>query len=147
VPKGFEGEEYAYYEYADGIRVVRDHPDRKGYMIRFFGTEGEVCVSRNGQIESTPAELVGRPLSPSDTQLYRSTYHQANWIEGIKTRKPTICPAHVGHRTGTICQLAGIAERLARPLKWDPKAEQIIGDAEAAGWQDRARRAGYELPV
>ncbi|MDP4611216.1 MAG: Gfo/Idh/MocA family oxidoreductase [Opitutales bacterium] len=147
VPKGFEGEEYAYYEYADGIRVVRDHPDRKGYMIRFFGTEGEVCVSRNGEIESTPAELVGRPLSPSDTQLYRSTYHQANWIEGIKTRKPTICPAHVGHRTATICQLAGISERLARPLQWDPEAEQIIGDTEAAGWQDRARRAGYELPV
>ncbi|MEM0965798.1 MAG: Gfo/Idh/MocA family oxidoreductase [Verrucomicrobiota bacterium] len=147
VPKGYNGEEYAYYEYSDGIRVIRDHPDRKGYMIRFFGTDGEVCVSRGNRIEATPAELVGRPLSSSDEQLYRSRNQHENWIEGIKTRKKTICPATVGHRTGTICQLAGIAERLVRPVQWDPVDEKIIGDEEAAAWQDRARRKGYELPV
>lgn len=147
VPKGYEGEPHAYFEYADGIRVYRDHPEKKEFMIRFVGTEGAVGVSRGGVLEATPAELVGRPLSPSDTQLYRSNSHHLNWIEGILTRRKTVCPATIGHRTGTVCQLAGIAERLNRPVEWDPKAEKVLNDPEAAGWQDRVRRAGYELPV
>ena len=147
VPKGYQGEPHAYFEYDDGVRVFRDHPDNKGYMIRFIGTEGEVCVSRGEKIESTPVDLVGRPLSTSDTHLYRSSSHAGNWLEGIRTRKKTICPATIGHRTGTICQLSAIAERLNRPLQWDPVAEQIVGDPYANRWQDRPRRAGYELPV
>ena len=45
VPKGLNSEPHAYYEYEDGIRVVRDHPDTKDQMIRFIGTEGEVLVA------------------------------------------------------------------------------------------------------
>ena len=30
-----------------------------------------------------------------------------------------------------MCQLNVIAMRLGRPLKWDPVAEQVIGDDEA----------------
>jgi hypothetical protein len=53
----------------------------------------------------------------------------------------------VGHRTGTICQLSGIAQRLGRAIKWDPKTEQIVGDKDAAAMQDRPRRKGYEMPA
>jgi hypothetical protein len=53
-----------------------------------------------------------------------------------------------GHRhiKEIYCQLAAIAQRLERPLKWDPKAEQIVGDNEANAMQDRPRRKGYEMP-
>ena len=52
-----------------------------------------------------------------------------------------ICPAEIGHRTATICHLNGIAERLDRPIKWDPVKEEIIGDACASrGWIARAAR-------
>lgn len=146
VPQDYD-QPYQYFEYDDGIRVIRDWGDRKGHMIRFVGEEGEVMVSRNGLIDTTPTSLAGTPLSPSDTRLYKSTDHRGNWVEGIYTRKPTICPASVGHRTATVCQLAGIAERLNRPIKWDPKTEQIQDDPRAALWQDRPRRAGYELPA
>ncbi|MEN8829295.1 MAG: Gfo/Idh/MocA family oxidoreductase, partial [Lentimonas sp.] len=108
-PKGFEGAQYATYEYEDGVKVVRDHPDRKGHMIRFIGTEGEVCVSRSGKLDTTPAALASKPLSSMDEQLYRSTDHRGNWLDCMRTRKKTICHAGVGHRTATICQLAGIA--------------------------------------
>jgi predicted dehydrogenase len=147
VPKGFEGEPYSHYTYEDGVKVVRDHKDMKGHMIRFIGTGGEVLVSRGNRLETTPPELAGRPLGSGDERLYMSRDHRNNWIEGIRTRKQTICHAGVGHRTATICQLAGIAERLNRPIDWDPAAEQIVGDEEARRWQDRPRRAGYELPA
>ncbi|MBD5780122.1 Gfo/Idh/MocA family oxidoreductase [Pelagicoccus sp. NFK12] len=146
VPKG-EDQPYQYYEYDDGVRVIRDWGDFKGHMIRFVGEEGEVMVSRDNRLDTLPVSLAGRPLEPSDTRLYKSVDHRANWIESIYTRKPTICPASVGHRTATICQLAGIAERLGRTIKWDPVSQQIQDDPRAALWQDRPRRAGYALPV
>jgi len=147
IPKGYEGEPYATYKYADGVQVYRDHPNGQGAMIRFIGTEGEVKCGRGGYLVTTPVELAGRPLNPSEIHLHPSGNHKSNWLECIRSRKKTICPTMVGHRTATICQLAGIAERLNRPIQWDPKSEQIVGDTDAARWQDRPRRSGYELPV
>ena len=146
IPKGFEGAEYHHYRYADGITVWRDKKPDNGHMIRFIGTKGEVLASR-GKVETSPKELVRHKFGPNDVQVYESKNHRENFITSILSRKPTICPASVGHRTGTICQLAGIAERTGRPLKWDPKAEQIIGDDAANAMQDRPRRKGYEMPA
>ncbi len=146
-PKGHEGVKYHSYKYSDGVRVIRDHGDRKGHAIRFVGTEGEVMVDRGNRIATTPSDLAGRPLKPSDVHLYASRNQQVNWVECIKSRATPICDVNIGHRTATICQLAGIAERLKRPIKWDPVTEQILGDEYARRWQDRPRRAGYELPV
>lgn len=146
-PKGYEGEKHDSFVYADGVKVVRDHPDSKGHMIRFIGTEGEVLVSRGNRLETTPPELASRPLSPADERLYESRDHKNNWVESILTRRQPICPASVGHRTGSICQLSGIAARLQRPIQWDPITETIVGDEAARRWQDRPRRAGYELPA
>ncbi len=147
VPKGYKGAKHAYYVYADGIKVFRDHPGTNGHMIRFIGSEGEIAVSRGGRLDTTPGELVNRPLSLGETRLYRSDNQMKNWVECIRSRKATICTAQIGHRTGTICQLSGIAERLNRPIKWDPDSEQILGDPKAERWQSRPRRAGYELPA
>ena len=146
VPKGFEGEPYQYHEYADGIRVIRDHPDRRGHMIRFIGSKGDVMVSRDG-LASDPVDLSRAPLSPLDERLYESDDHRANWLDCIVSRKTPICDAQIGHRTGTICLLAGIAERLERPIEWDPNAETIVGDIPALQMLDRPRRKGYELPA
>jgi predicted dehydrogenase len=146
VPKGFERNPYDHFFYADGIKVVKDHTENKGYQIRFIGTEGEVLVNR-GKMKTVPAELATRPLSPNDVRLYKSRDHHGNWIDGIKTRRQPICHAEVGHRSATVCQLAALAQRLKRPLQWDPDAQQIVGDDEARRRQDRPRRAGYELPA
>jgi len=146
IPKGYQGAEHHHYRYADGITVWRDKKPDNGHMIRFIGTKGEVLVSR-GKIDTMPKELVRYKLADSDIHLYESNDHRKNFLESIKTRKPTICPATVGHHTGVICQVAAIAERLVRPLKWDPVAQKITNDAEAATWADRPRRKGYELPT
>jgi predicted dehydrogenase len=148
IPLGYEDNKHQTHIYADGAKVLRnndtDKLEMKGHMIRFIGEKGEVCVSRGDKLDTIPVELKERPLSPSDTKLYTVTRgHEENWIECIKTRKPTICTAEIGHRTATICHLSGIAERLGRPLKWDPVTEEIIGDAEASRWLDRPRRAPY----
>lgn len=144
IPKGYEGATHHHYRYADGITVWREKKPDHGHMIRFIGTKGEVHVSR-GKIATLPEELVRHRFTADEVQVYESKDHRRNFIDSMLSRKPPICPATVGHRTATICQLAGIAQRLGRPLKWDPAAEQVVGDAEARAMQDRPRREGYAI--
>lgn len=143
IPKGYEGTEYQTHIYAGGTKVLRDHPDMRGHMIRFIGTEGEVRVSRGDRLDTEPVSLKAKALAPYETALYVSNQHESNWVESIKTRQPNICTAEIGHRTATICHLSGIAERLKRPLSWDPVREEILGDPAASRWMDRPRRAPY----
>jgi len=150
IPKGWEGTEYQTHIYADGVTVLRDHPvqceeNPGNRMIQFIGEEGQVFVSRNGLLNTIPTELAQRPLGPNDIHLYNSSNHDGNWIDCIRTRQETICPAEVGHRTATVCHLNAIAERLGRPIEWDPVEEKILNDPEAARWFDRPRRAPYVL--
>lgn len=144
IPKGYEGAEWHHYRYADGITVYRDRKPSPA-MIRFIGSEGEVHVSR-GKIATEPKELVRHKFEDESKLVYESNNHRQNFVDSIKSRKPTICPASVGHRTGTICLLAGIAERTVKPIKWDPKAEKVIGNEVATSMLSRPRRKGYELP-
>ena len=148
VPKGFEGEPYQYHQYANGLKVTAANGGgpANGAMIRFVGKNGEVKVSR-GQIETTPAGLASRIPSASEFRACRSDNHRQNWLDSIISRRPPICPATVGASTFDICGLAGIAERLNRPIRWNPEKREITGDPEAARFADYTRRAGYSLPV
>ncbi len=147
VPKGYQDEPYQYHQYASGVRVIRDHPISDPFMIQFVGTEGVVKVGRHGQLATEPAELAARPLSPSDQRLEISDDHRANWLNCVRARTAPICNARVGNRSGSISALASIAERLGRPVHWDPDEQIITDDSEAARWMTRPRREGYGLPV
>ena len=60
-----------------------------------------------------------------------------NFVECIKTRKPPIAEAEIGHRSASICHLGVIALRLGRKLNWDPQKEQFVNDKEADGFLSR----------
>jgi predicted dehydrogenase len=149
VPKGFEDSPYQYHQYANGLKVtasLKGGGPANGAMIRFVGKNGEVKVSR-GEIETTPAGLASKIPSSSEFRAYRSNDHRQNWLDSIISRRPPICPATVGASTFDICGLAGIAQRLNRPIRWNPEKREITGDPEAARFADYTRRAGYPLPV
>lgn len=58
----------------------------------------------------------------------------------MRTRKPTVNPLESAIRSDTISHMSDIAIRTGRPIKWDPVAERIIGDAEASKRLDRPMR-------
>ena len=64
---------------------------------------------------------------------------------GVRTRKPTVCPAEVGHRSVSVCHLGVIALRSGKKLKWGPAREAFVGDAEADKWLSRPMRAPWKL--
>ncbi|MCK5000955.1 MAG: hypothetical protein KAS23_15540, partial [Anaerohalosphaera sp.] len=67
----------------------------------------------------------------SDTHLYESAIHERNFIECVKSRKQTITPIDVAHRSTSICLIGGICLKLGRKLQWDPKTEKFVNDDEA----------------
>jgi hypothetical protein len=58
-----------------------------------------------------------------------------------------VADVEIGHRSVTVCHLANIVRAVGRPLRWDPKREQFVGDEAANGYLDRERRNGFELPA
>ena len=50
-----------------------------------------------------------------------------NFIDCMKSREKTICPAETGHRSASLCHLGVISIRLGRKLNWDPVKEQFVG--------------------
>ncbi len=52
-------------------------------------------------------------------------------------------PLESAIRSDTISHMSDIAIRVGRPIRWDPVAERIIGDAEASKRLDRPLRAPW----
>jgi predicted dehydrogenase len=120
--------------YANGVVVYcARYPGEKiggSGGASFVGTEGRIAVDREN-LASFPPEILKKPLGPHDVHLYTTPGHSANFLECIRTRKRTITDIESSHRAASLLVLGGIAEQLKRPLKWDPRAERFIGDAEA----------------
>ncbi len=142
IPKGWQGTPYQTHVYANGLHVERVDSGLKA-MIEFTGTQGTIWVGRNEVLETDPPELAARPLRGEETHLYVSENHQSNFLDCVRSRQRPIADVAIGHRTATICHLNAIAERIGRPIRWDPLKEEIIGDEIASRWLDRPRRAPY----
>lgn len=95
----------------------------------FEGTDGWVHVFRGG-VFSSPEKLVEEPLGPNDKPLTKSTGHQRNFVECVRSRQPAICPIEDSVQGDILCHLGDIATRVDHKLKWDPAREQFVGDAE-----------------
>ena len=129
--------------YDNGVRLVVSNRARGG--VTFEGTEGTIWVNR-GAIESKPDGLVYSDIGANETRLYRSDNHFGDFTDCVLSRKEPVAPIEQAHRTISIAHLGNIALRLGRPLKWDPAAETVIGDAEANAMLSRPMRGQWKLP-
>jgi predicted dehydrogenase len=130
--------------YANGAEVIFTDNGRNPQGVRFEGDGGWVFV-RRGFIDAGPKSLLGEPFGPNDVQLYQSPHHARNFIDCIRTRRPTAAPVEVGHRSNTICLISDIAMRLERKLHWDPASETFGGDAAANRMLSRAVREPWRM--
>jgi hypothetical protein len=117
----------------------------------FHGEHGRLFLRRNW-FRTDPPELVTNPPDPKLAERWRgpgwvARPHIENWLDCIKSRQRPNAPVEVGHRTVTVCHLAGVARELRRRLHWDPVEERFDGDDEANQLLDRPRRNGFELPT
>jgi predicted dehydrogenase len=134
--------------YANGVELIftGDGPGFTGvrHGITFEGPDGWVWVNR-GAIDAEPKSLLKERFSPDEIRLPVSTFHHGNFIEGVRTRQPTICNIDVAVRSDTVCQLAWCAFQLQRKLRWDPDQELFVNDPDANLKLTRPLRAPWRL--
>lgn len=130
------------YTYANGVKLICQSEKRNG--VRFEGEDGKWIFVDRGHIEASDKKLLDEKLPENAIRLYVSNNHMGNFLDGIRTRKPTICPAQVGHRSVSVCHMGVISLRTGKKLKWDPVKEQF-DDAEANKMLSRPMRGPWKL--
>ena len=157
------------YTYANGAKLIcsdrqlEGAPDPKGTKtagrngreraeshdngVLFVGESGQWIFVNRGIITASDPKLIEEPLTAARHVLYTSDNHMGNFIDCVRSRRQTICPAEVGHRSVSVCHLGVIALRSGKKLNWDPAKEEFVGDEAANRWLTREMRAPWKLDV
>lgn len=120
--------------------------------VLFEGERGKLFVNR-GKITGTPIEenWDKDQFTEADvTALYKGKPfegHKQNFYRCIREGGQPVSDVASHLITMNTCHLAAIAARLGRSITWNPAAEVITGDEQAAAMTARTPRAGYEIPA
>ncbi|HEY9175270.1 MAG TPA: Gfo/Idh/MocA family oxidoreductase [Verrucomicrobiae bacterium] len=115
---------------------------------KWIGTDGWAWVDRGNAFESSNPDFVERRRLPEDARkvkLYESNDHYGNFLDCVKTRKPTITPVETAHHSAIPGHLGLIAMLTGRKIKWDAKREVIVGDKAASKLLTREYRKPWKL--
>ena len=142
--------------YANGVELVCRMTQR-GFGIRIEGTEGWIDLTY-GKVETSPASLKDVKIGPDEIHLPRATRtagktprtttlsitRGTSWTASNRARIPWRAWKSAT-ASANVCHLGNIAMLLHRKIRWDPKAEQIAGDDEAAAMLSRPLRAPWTI--
>ena len=110
------------YRYANGVEmfVQDDAPD-----IKFIGDDGWVrCEGWNGGWSASSEEILRQQeFGGREGYWELPPMEQRNFLDCIKSRKPTTYHAEAGHRLSTTLHLGHLAIRSGRTIRWDPEKE------------------------
>ncbi len=114
---------------------------------KWIGKDGWVWVDRGGFDASNADWKRGRNLSEElrKVKLYESSDHYRNFLDCVKSRKPTITPAETAHHSAIPGHLGLISMLTGKKIRWDVKTEKIIDDPEASKLLSREFRAPWHL--
>lgn len=113
--------------------------------VVFHGTEGWVGDFNFGTFHASDLALLKQELKPEDERVYEPKGHVRNFIDCVKSREETVCPVEMAIRCDTISHMVTIAAQTKRVINWDPNAEQITGDDEAAAMTTRPYREEWKI--
>jgi predicted dehydrogenase len=128
------------------MTIAGGHSDiRSG--TKWIGTDGWVWVDRGGFEASNPEwkKMERLPDDQLKVKLIKSTDHHRNFLDSVKSRKPTITPVEVAHHSAIPGHLALISMMVGRKITWDAKKEVIKDDKEASKLLTRDYRKPWKL--
>ena len=122
--------------YPGGIKI---HHVRSGHDITIVGTEGEF---RHGGDRNRI-----KPIGHVDVRRYNGNTGRLaqDFAYCVRHRLRPFQDFFFGATTATGCQLANIAYKLNRPLKWDAERTAFIGDEQANRFVSKPKRSPYEI--
>jgi predicted dehydrogenase len=131
-------------KYAGGLIMTVANNQQLTQGAKWYGQDGWIHVSRGGLSASSEA-ILKEEMGPNEIKLYESRDHKQNFLDCVKSRKRTICPAEVGHRSISVGLLGEIAMLSGRKIKFNPQKEEIIGDPAASALLGRSYREPWVL--
>jgi myo-inositol 2-dehydrogenase / D-chiro-inositol 1-dehydrogenase len=132
-----------HYRYANGVDLF---VESGGVAIRIEGTDGWVGNNGwRGRLESNSQDLLRRKFPAESNKIWPlPPYEHRNFLDCVKSRKPTTYTAETGHRLSTVMHIGNIAMQLGRKLKWDPQTESFVGDDAANALRSRVSRDDWK---
>jgi predicted dehydrogenase len=128
------------------IRVANSARLPHGMGVTWYGDEGWIHVDRGNKLTASKDKLLSEELGANKKPLYKSDDHIGNFLECMRTRKETITPVNVAHRSITVGLLGEIAMTTNQTIKWDPDKEIILNNESANKMLMRNFRSPWKLP-
>ncbi|MCS7337622.1 MAG: Gfo/Idh/MocA family oxidoreductase [Verrucomicrobiae bacterium] len=126
--------------------IAGGYPDiRLG--TKWIGTDGWVWVNR-GAFEASNQDWIEMQRLPEELRKIKlpiSTDHIRNFLDSVKSRKPTITPVEVAHNSTIPGHLGLISMLVGRKIKWDHKNQRIVDDRAASELLGRTYRTPWRL--
>jgi len=136
-------------KYANGIemRVANQSRLPLGMGTTWHGDLGWIHVDRGNKISASDPKILEEVIGDNETRLYKSENHYQNFIDCVRSKKPTIAPVEVAYRAISVGLLGEIAMTTGETIKWDPIKEEIIGNPRASRLLSRPYRQPWTLPT
>lgn len=109
-------------KYADGCEIVLDGTPKHDGVALIEGPKGKLYPGFECTIPDFRRKL---------DQFPDPEPHVTDFSESVRTRQPFCLNEQNGHRSCTLINLAKIAMRVQRPLRYDPEKELFINDDQA----------------
>lgn len=114
---------------------------------RFDGPEGWAAAADGYSRPdvSSPSLLreYRKVLAEYVARTQRPLNHVRDFLDCVRSRRPTVANPEVMYRSMIICLAADICEQLKRNLKFDLRKAEFIGDPQANRMRSRAMRPPY----
>jgi len=132
-------------KYPKGVTmtIAGGHRDIRG-GTKWIGEDGWVWVDRGG-MDANPKEILKEKIGPDEIHLFQSPGHWRNFLDCVKSRKTTLTPCEVAHRSATPGHLGQIAMLLGRKIRFNPETEEIPGDPTATRMLGRPMRSPWHI--
>ena len=128
------------------MTIAGGHSDIK-QGCKWIGTDGWVYVDREKFEGSNPEwkRYKNLPAELRKVKLYESSNHQRNFLDCVKSRKPTITPVETGHHSAIPGHLGLISMLVGRKIHWNASLEKILNDPEATKLLSRPYREPWKM--
>ena len=138
--------EVTHYQADVTMTIAGGHP-AINMGTKWIGTDGWVWVDRGG-FDASNQEWIKPDSLPEQlrkVKLYESVEHRRNFLDSVKSRKPTITPVQAAHHSTIPGHLGLISMLVGRKMEWDVAGEKILGDSAASELLSRPYRAPWNL--
>jgi myo-inositol 2-dehydrogenase / D-chiro-inositol 1-dehydrogenase len=117
------------YRYANGVEMTCQQSPTSKPSIKYTGSDGWIFVEGYpGKITASNPKILTSQPTGSELDLSKTLWDKTDFIDAVKTKRKTLEPIEVGHRTISISQIGLIACQVGEKLKWNPEKELFEGN-------------------